>query len=435
MAKQIQKSRPEKPLYEKNIHELADLRQLKVTKARLTERPLLLFSSQMNGAMECFWVALRLGLTSFGGPVAHVSYFREEYVARRGWINESRFGELMSLTQFIPGPGSSQLGAAIGYERAGLLGGLAAWIGFTLPSALVLVLVALGMGDLPGDHASGAVRGLKLVALAVVAGAWLGMRSSLAPDLRRLAISVIVFVMLWIFTAPWITVVMITLAGLAGVFTLSAGEKIEKEKTSGRGMLGWLAMIAFFVILFFSIGSSDPLAGIYRAGSLVFGGGHVVLPLLQESMVDGGYMEKEIFLGGYGATQGVPGPVFTFAAFLGVKVAASPDANSLIFGNPWLGAGAALIAVFLPGMLLLGGTMKIWGGLRGKRWAQRAVKGANAGVVGVLGVALLHMATDDTLNGWTDALGVAILFLILRKKLIPVWALVLIAAGGGALLA
>ncbi len=381
----------------------------------------------MNGALECFWVALRLGLTSFGGPVAHVSYFREEYVTRRGWVNESRFAELMSLTQFIPGPGSSQLGAAIGYERAGLLGGLAAWLGFTLPSALVLVLIALGMGDLSGDHASGAVRGLKLVALAVVAGAWLGMRSALAPDLRRLAIAFIVFAMLWIFTAPWITVVMITLAGLAGVFTLSAGEKIKKEKTSGRGMLGWLALIAFFVLLFFSVGSSGPLAGIYRAGSLVFGGGHVVLPLLQESMVGGKYMSKEVFLGGYGATQGVPGPVFTFAAFLGVK--------AHIFGNPWLGAGAALVAVFLPGMLLLGGTMKIWGRLRGKRWAQRAVNGANAGVVGVLGVALLRMATDGTLNGWSDALGVAILFLILRKKLIPVWALVIIAAGGGALLA
>ncbi|MFT6179416.1 MAG: chromate transporter [Akkermansiaceae bacterium] len=381
----------------------------------------------MHAAFECFWVALRLGLTSFGGPVAHVSYFREEYVARRGWVNESRFGELMSLTQFIPGPGSSQLGAAIGYERAGILGGIAAWVGFTLPSAIVLVLVAMGMkDDLNSGPAEGAVRGLKLVALAVVAGAWLGMRSSLAPDLRRLVIALLVFVALWLFTAPWVTVVMITLAGLAGVFTLSAGEKIEKEKTSGRGLLGWLALLVFFALLFVSMGSNGPLAGIYRAGSLVFGGGHVVLPLLQESMVDGGYMKKEVFLGGYGATQGVPGPVFTFAAFLGVK------AN--IFGNPWLGAGAALIAVFLPGMLLLGGTLKIWGRLRGKRWAQRAVKGANAGVVGVLGIALFNMARDGTVAGWTDALGVAILFLILRKKLIPVWALVIIAAGGGALL-
>ncbi len=380
----------------------------------------------MHAALECFIVALRLGLTSFGGPVAHVSYFREEYVSRRGWISESRFAELMSLTQFIPGPGSSQLGAAIGYERAGLLGGLAAWIGFTLPSAIVLILVALGMGDLSGEAAQGAVRGLKLIALAVVAGAWLGMRSSLAPDLRRLSIALLVFLMLWLFTAPWMTVLMITISGLIGVFTLSAGEQIEKEKTPSRGIYAWLALLAFFSLLFLSIGNSGPLAGIYRAGSLVFGGGHVVLPLLQESMVPQ-YMDKQVFLGGYGATQGVPGPVFTFAAFLGVKAD--------IFGNPWLGAGAALIAVFLPGMLLLGGTMKIWGRLRGKRWAQRAVNGANAGVVGVLGVALLRMATDGSILNLADALGVLILFMILRKKLIPVWALVIIAAAGGALFA
>lgn len=395
----------------------------------MTDASPLLFSPVMNRALECFWVALRLGLTSFGGPVAHISYFREEYVTRRNWVSEARFGELMSLTQFIPGPGSSQLGAAIGHERAGLLGGLAAWVGFTLPSALVLVLVALGIGDLSGDHASGALRGLKLVALAVVIGAWLGMRKSLAPDLRRLALALFVLVMLLFFSAPWMTLVMITIAGTIGVFTLSAGEEIEKKKTSGRGFLGWIALLTFFVLLFLSLGHQSPLAGIYRAGSLVFGGGHVVLPLLQESMVPQS-MEREVFLGGYGATQGVPGPVFTFAAFLGAK------AN--LFGNPWLGAGAALVAVFLPGMLLLGGTMKIWGRLRGKRWAQRAVNGANAAVVGVLGVALIRMANSEIINSRSDALGnalgVAILFLILRRKLVPVWALVLISAGGGALL-
>lgn len=380
----------------------------------------------MSSVIECFFVALRLGLTSFGGPVAHLSYFREEYVAQRKWITEARFAEIMSLTQFIPGPGSSQLGAAIGYERAGLAGGFAAWVGFTLPSALVLVLVALGIGDLSSNYAQGALCGLQLVALAVVAGAWVGMRKSLTPDLRRFAIALLVLVVLWFFSAPWITVLMISISGIIGIFTLSAGEKIEKQKTAGRGLLGWGALLVFFILLFISIGNNSPLAGIYRAGSLVFGGGHVVLPLLQESMVDGGFMKKEVFLGGYGATQGVPGPVFTFAAFLGVK------AN--IFSNPWLGAGSALIAVFLPGMLLLGGTMKIWGRLRSKRWAQRAVNGANAGVVGILGVALLRMATDPTiLTGWIDATYVAILFLILRKKIIPVWALVLIAAAGGAI--
>ena len=381
----------------------------------------------MSAVIECFLVALRLGLTSFGGPVAHVSYFREEYVGRLEWIPESRFAEIMSLTQFIPGPGSSQLGAAIGYERAGLLGGFATWIGFTLPSALVLILVALGIGDLSGDQAQGALRGLKLVALTVVTGALIGMRKSLAPDLRRIILAFLVLVTLWVFSYQWMTILMITISGAIGILTLSAGEKIEEQKTGERGLLGWGALVVFFLLLFVSMGDSGPLAGIYRAGSLVFGGGHVVLPLLQESMVEGGYMPNEVFLGGYGATQGVPGPVFTFAAFLGVK------AN--IFDNPWLGAGAALIAVFLPGMLLLGGTMRIWGRLRGKRWAQRAVNGANAGVVGVLGVALLRMATDQsTLTGWIDFGCVAIFFLILRKKIIPVWALVIISAAGGALI-
>jgi len=380
----------------------------------------------MKGAWECFQVALRLGLTSFGGPVAHVGYFREEYVMRRHWLSEERFGELMSLTQFIPGPGSSQLGAAIGHERAGLLGGLAAWIGFTLPSAIVLILVALGIGDLSNEHAVGALRGLKLVALAVVAGAWIGMRSSLAPDLRRLGIAFLVLLILWIFPAPWITLATIILGCLAGVLILPEG-KTNNAKTSGsRGILGWLALLAFFALLILSIGRPGPLAGIYRAGSLVFGGGHVVLPLLQETMVDGGHLSQEVFLGGYGATQGVPGPVFTFAAFLGVK------AN--ILGNPFLGAGAALVAVFLPGMLLLGGTMKFWNRLRHKPWARRAVQGANAAVVGVLGVALLRMATDKTVSGWTDALAVIFFFLILRRKIIPVWALVILAAVGGAFL-
>ena len=382
----------------------------------------------MSAVIECFLVALRLGLTSFGGPVAHVSYFREEYVGRLEWIPESRFAEIMSLTQFIPGPGSSQLGAAIGYERAGLLGGFATWIGFTLPSALVLILVALGIGDLSGDQAQGALRGLKLVALTVVTGALIGMRKSLAPDLRRIILAFLVLVTLWVFSYQWMTILMITISGAIGILTLSAGEKIEEQKTGERGLLGWGALVVFFLLLFVSMGDSGPLAGIYRAGSLVFGGGHVVLPLLQESMVEGGYMPNEVFLGGYGATQGVPGPVFTFSAFLGVK------AN--IFDNPWLGAGAALIAVFLPGMLLLGGTMRIWGRLRGKRWAQRAVNGANAGVVGVLGVALLRMATDQsTLTGWIDFGCVCIFFLILRKKVIPVWALVIISAAGGALIA
>jgi len=376
-------------------------------------------------------VALRLGLTSFGGPVAHVGYFREEYVTRKGWVSEERFGELMSLTQFIPGPGSSQLGAAIGYERAGLLGGFAAWVGFTLPSAIVLVLVALGMGDLSSSGADGLLRGLKLVALAVVMGAWLGMRQSLAPDLKRMIIAVVAFLALFFTTAAWMTIVVIAVAGLIGVYCLHGEQKENAEAIQSKGMIGWLALVVFFVILFLTLTNDNALGGIYRAGALVFGGGHVVLPMLRDTMVGGGLMSEEIFLGGYGATQGVPGPVFTFAAFLG--------ARADFFGDPWLGAGAAIIAVFLPGMLLLGGTMKIWGRLRHRAWAQRAVEGANAAVVGVLGVALAQMSTKIAESGGKasiaqDLVVFAVLFLILQKKWIPSWGLVLLAAGGGWLL-
>jgi chromate transporter len=380
----------------------------------------------MKGAWECFRVALRLGLTSFGGPVAHLAYFREEYVKRLGWLEEDRFAELMSLTQFIPGPGSSQLGAAIGYERAGLPGAFAAWLGFTLPSALILILVAIGMGDLTNPKASGALVGLKLIALAVVAGAWIGMRRSLAPDFRRLAIAISVLALLWFFPTPWMTLVTIICGGIAGIFVLPSSPSSIEEKRAKSGSLGWLALVTFFVLLVVAIGHPSALAGIYRAGSLVFGGGHVVLPLLQETMVGGGYLSLEAFLGGYGATQAVPGPVFTFAAFLGVKGG--------ILGHPLLGATAALIAVFLPGMLLLGGTLKIWARLRRQSWSGPAVSGANAAVVGVLGVALLRMATDGTIGGMGDAFTVVALFLLLRFKILPVWSLVILSATAGAFL-
>ncbi|MDB4294206.1 chromate efflux transporter [Akkermansiaceae bacterium] len=403
----------------------------------------------MTSALECFLVALRLGLTSFGGPVAHVGYFEEEYVQKRKWLSEERFGELMALSQFIPGPGSSQLGAAIGHERAGLLGGFAAWFGFTLPSALVLLFVAMGIGALSGGYVPGMLHGMKLVAIAVVAGAWMGMRSSLATGTRKFLIALFSLVILYLMPSPWMTLVVIAVAALVGVFLLNAGKLPAKDESKTRGLGGILAMAVFFILLFLSLkGTSNSdwqqLGGIYRAGALVFGGGHVVLPMLQETMVDGGFMGKdgkEIFLGGYGATQAVPGPVFTFASFLG--------GHTQIFGNPWLGAGAAVVAVFLPGMLLLGGTMSVWGRLRGKEWAQKAVQGANAAVVGILGVALIKMATGGAIGGWQDVLGaveiflnggwqdalsVVVLFLILQKKFIPVWALVILAAGVGALI-
>lgn len=381
----------------------------------------------MNQAWECFLIALRLGLTSFGGPVAHVGYFREEYVERRKWLSEERFAELTALSQFIPGPGSSQLGAAIGHEKGGLAGGFAAWLGFTLPSALVMLFVAMGVESLSG----GVIHGMKLVAITVVAHAWLGMRGSLATGWVKGLIAVLALVILYFSSAGWMTILVIAFCALLGVLFLKTGELPEKQEKS-RKLGGVIAMVVFFALLFWSLsfsGKSDAhaLAGIYRAGALVFGGGHVVLPMLQDSMVGGGYMDKEVFLGGYGATQAVPGPVFTFASFLG--------GNTELFGSAWLGAGFGIVAVFLPGMLLLAGTMSVWGELRGKAWAQKAVLGANAAVVGVLGLALIQMIIGDgsAVAGWKDGLAVVLLFLILKKKLIPVWALVIAAGALGGL--
>lgn len=382
----------------------------------------------MNRIIECFFVALRLGCTSFGGPVAHVSYFREEYVVRRRWISEEKFGELMALTQFLPGPGSSQLGAAIGHHRAGLAGGFAAWLGFTLPSAVLMVIVALGMGQLGSDD-GGMIKGLKLVALAVVTGAWLGMRESLSPDIKRMLIVALAFAVLWFFREPWMTILVIAAAAIGGIFLLRVEPKEvsdASEEEAKRGILGWLALMLFAGLLLSSFGNGHLLGGIYRAGALVFGGGHVVLPMLHETMVIDGPMTEEVFLGGYGATQAVPGPVFTFAAFLG--------ASSNLMGNPWLGAASALVAVFLPGMLLLAGTLNIWRHLRTRSWAQKAIQGANAAVVGVLGVALVQMASSGSVGGIFDGLLFALFFLILRKKIIPVWALVILAALGGSLI-
>lgn len=378
-------------------------------------------------------VALRLGLTSFGGPVAHVGYFRDEYVSKRNWISEERFGELMALSQFIPGPGSSQLGAAIGHERAGLLGGLAAWVGFTLPSALVLLFVAMGIDALSGGggFVPGMLHGTKLVAIAVVAGAWIGMRRSLAIGMRKMLIAIFALLVLLITSPAWMTILVIAVAAVLGILFLDSGKLPESQENQSRGFAGMVAMAVFFILLFLSLKQTpnsdwQQLGGIYRAGALVFGGGHVVLPMLQETMVGGGHMPKDIFLGGYGATQAVPGPVFTFGAFLG--------GQTQIFGNAWLGAGAAVIAVFLPGMLLLSGTMSVWGRLRGKAWAQKAIQGANAAVVGVLGLALIQMATKGAITGWEDALGVVVLFFILHRKVIPVWTVVILAALVGAVI-
>jgi chromate transporter len=384
-----------------------------------------------RGLMECFWVSLKLGVTSFGGPVAHLGYFREAYVTRGKWLSEERYAELVALTQFLPGPGSSQLGAAIGYERAGWLGGLGAWLGFTLPSALLMIAFAVGMGSVQEWLGTGWLHGLKLAAVAVVVVALLGMRKSLCPRWPEMLLAVVALAVLSVVPQAWAQPMIILLGGLVGMLIFKEGSESAsaplRKAMPLRGILtAVVVMVALMAVPLMFHGNRDAQAtgGLLRAGALVFGGGHVVLPLLETSTVDTGMVDKETFLAGYGAAQAVPGPLFTFGGFLG--------ASMNLFGNTWLGAwlggAVGIAAVFLPGMVLLAGGLPVWNRLKHFGWARAGVRGANATVVGVLGAALLGMVTHGSVHGVVDAAGIVLLALAIYFKWLPVWALVIIAA-------
>ena len=347
-------------------------------------------SRAVGSAAEVFALFLRLGLTSFGGPVAHIGYFREALVVRRRWVSEEAFADLVALCQFLPGPASSQVGFCLGMLRGGgLIGGLAAFVGFTLPSALVMTLCALGLSALHGPALDGPLHGLKLVAVAVVGQALYGMARSLTPDRTRAAIAMAALMGLVFVGGAFVQVAAIALGALAGLaFCRQALAPASGDlpcpipRRLGAGLL----------VLFALLGLGGPLlaqatgnAGLrlfeafYRSGALVFGGGHVVLPLLQTAVVTPGWVSPHSFLAGYGLAQAMPGPLFTFAAFLG--------AGSGIGPGGWAGAALALGAIFLPGLLLVSGMLPFWHGLREKPKAQAAMRGANAAVVGVLAAA------------------------------------------------
>ena len=387
-----------------------------------------------RGMQECFWVALKLGVTSFGGPVAHIGYFREVYVERLQWLKEERFAELMALTQLLPGPASSQLGAAIGYERAGWLGALGAWLGFTLPSALVLIVFALGMGSLEALVGGGWLHGLKLVAVAVVAVALLGMRRALCPRWPEALLAVLALGVLCIIPKAWMQPVVILLGGLLGmlVFKESSSCEIVIQDDGRMPMRGVVvALIVLVVLLLIPFGFSENrdiqgLGNLLRGGALVFGGGHVVLPLLETSTVDSGMVQEDTFFAGYGAAQAVPGPLFTFASFLG--------ASMRLFGNGWIGGVVGTVAIFLPGMVLLAGGVPIWNRLKHFAWARAGVRGANAVVVGLLASALLGMLQSKSVGGIADLSFIVIIGLVVYFKWLPVWVLVIVAALIGGLL-
>ncbi len=344
-------------------------------------------------ALEVLAAFARLGVTSFGGPVAHLGYFRAEFVERRRWIDEQAYADLVGLCQVLPGPASSQTGFALGLMRGGYLGGLAAWAGFTLPSAILLVLFAYGAPGLSGSPAgAGLLHGLKLVAVAVVAQAVWGMARSLCPDRQRASIATLALVLALFAPTSLGQIGAIVLGGLCGlrVCRTAPGAVVRApppsldrpvSRRAGAGFLALFAALLLLAPLLRGLGGGVAVFdAFYRSGALVFGGGHVVLPLLRDAVVTPGWMSDTAFLAGYGAAQAVPGPLFTFAACLGAMIQGP-------WGGP-VGAVVALVAIFLPGILLLMGVLPFWGELRARPRAQAALRGVNASVVGLLGAAL-----------------------------------------------
>lgn len=390
-------------------------------------------SSDDRSPWLIFLVFLRLGLTSFGGPVAHLGYFREAFVSRRRWLSEARYVELIALCQFLPGAASSQVGMAIGLSQAGYRGALAAWVGFTLPSAVFLMLFAQGISGHGDALASGALHGLKIVAAAVVAQAVWGMASTLCPDMPRRLLMVIAACAAFLLPGAWGQLVVILGAGLAGCTLLEPVENAAQDTLpidiSPQAGALWLAL---FVVLLLGLPVlahllENQLLGLldafYRTGSLVFGGGHVMLPLLQAEVVANGWVGSDLFLAGYGATQAVPGPLFTFAAFLGSAM------QTPLSG--WAGGLLCLLAIFAPSFLLLVGVLPFWARLRTRPRVQAAMLGVNAGVVGLLLATLYQpVGTSAILSLWDFALAVVALIALMVCKL-PPWLVVLAGAAVG----
>jgi chromate transporter len=388
---------------------------------------------QRNPLLEVLWVSTRLGLTSFGGPIAHLGYFHEEYVKRKKWVDEQSYADLVALCQFLPGPASSQVGIAIGMLRARLLGGIAAWVGFTMPSALALIAFAFGIGAFADAADAGWLQGLKVVAVAVVAQAVWGMARSLCPDRERATIAIIASLMTLTWQSALGQISSIAAAGILGVLifpTPASSPKSHARFAVGK-KTGVAAWIVFFLLLLGlplvrQLSPSHALEvfdSFFRVGSLVFGGGHVVLPLLQAEVVGPGWVTNEQFVAGYGATQAVPGPLFTFSAYLGAVMATEP--------NGWSGALVALIAIFSPSFLLVTGALPFWDLLRSTSIFQAALKGINAAVVGLLLTALYKPVWTSAIYSPTDfGLGLVAFGLLMFWKW-PPWLVVVLTAVGG----
>ncbi|PIE37373.1 MAG: chromate ion family chromate transporter [Gammaproteobacteria bacterium] len=362
--------------------------------------------------IEVFFAFLKLGLSSFGGPVAHLGYFRKELIQRRGWLSDNQFGQLLAICQFLPGPASSQLGFCLGLLRGGWLGALLAFLAFTLPSAMVLIAFSAALPMLSDPVGVAVIHGLKLVACAVVADAVLGMAKTLCPDVPRRVIAVLALAALLVVSSTVVQLLVVVCAALAGMLffrNISAPDDTHKIPIAyGRGV-GLLCIVVFAALLIGLpiLATAKPdvpsvASAFYQAGALVFGGGHVVLPLLQDSIVAPGWVSPEQFLAGYGASQAIPGPLFAFSAFLGSVIAGEQSA--------WLMAAVALGFMFLPGFLLILGVLPFWSAVSHNPLASRAIAGVNAAVVGLLAAALYNPVFTSGISGWGDLVIAAVGF-------------------------
>lgn len=377
-----------------------------------------------------FLIFLRLGLTSFGGPIAHLGYFRDEFVTRRQWLTERSYADLVALCQFLPGPASSQVGIALGLSRSGYAGALAAWAGFTLPSAIALILFALGIASYGDAMPSGVLHGLKVVAVAVVAQAVWGMTRSLCPDAPRITIMAAATCFVLLVPSAWGQVGVIAIAAFIGLllFKPQPGAAHDPLPIAIRRRVGLFWLTLFFALLMglplltatFPNQTLSMVDAFYRAGSLVFGGGHVVLPLLQAEVVPSGWVSNDAFLAGYGAAQAVPGPLFTFAAFLGASMNQAPSG--------WFGGLVCLLAIFAPSFLLVVGALPFWERLRRNSRTQAALLGINAAVVGLLLAALYQPVWTSAIHAPQD-FGLALVALVaLMFWKLPPW---LVVVGSG----
>ena len=380
--------------------------------------------------MRLFLTFLRLGLTSFGGPVAHLAYFRRVFVEERRWLTEQRYAELLALCQFLPGPSSSQVGIAIGLMRAGWRGALAAWLGFTLPSAVLMILFAIGLQRWHGMATASLLHGLKLAAVAVIAQAVWGMAPRLCPDWPRRLLAAAAMALVLLAPAAWGQVAVIAFGAAVGASLLRGDDDALHGPLHGvlntRQATATIAVFAFLLVALPVVATAYPAlpvqmaSAFYRTGSLVFGGGHVVLPLLQADVVPPGWVTQTDFLAGYGAAQALPGPLFSFAAFLGAS------ANTGL--GPWLGGALAVTAIFAPSFFLVAGALPFWARLRQNARSRAALAGVNASVVGLLLAVLYQPAATSAIHGWPDAVVAGLAFIALQFGRVPPWCLVALCA-------